>query len=87
MNYASIVLFGPISRSTFNAAVSIGLYWSNCRHADDLGHLYIYLLGPLLGTVFGIVLFALTEPVTPTTRAGRREQAQVEEGARRPEVR
>lgn len=53
---------GPISGGAFNPAVGIGpLVWQTLAGGGSLSHLWLYLVGPLLGAVIAAAVFRMQE--------------------------
>jgi len=53
---------GPISGGAFNPAVGIGpILWQAMHGAGGLGHLWLYLVGPLLGGAAAALVFKVQE--------------------------
>jgi aquaporin Z len=69
---AAIFALGPISGGGFNPAVATGLYLAGAS-SQDMGKLWIYWVGPLLGAVVAAVGFSMTSAppsVTDGTAGG-----------------
>jgi len=53
---------GPVSGGAFNPAVGIGpLVWRAVVRGGSLSHLWLYLVGPLLGAVIAAAVYRLQE--------------------------